>query len=188
MGRVIVIEFITLDGMIQDPDGSGGTASGGWAFRHGPETVAGDKFQLGASLDTGVMLLGRLTWELFAGIWPGRDNGFAQKMNAIDKLVASRGAPDVSEWVNSSVMCSPLASSVRQQRAHRDVVVAGSVSVVHELIDNDLVDEFRLLVFPDVLGGGRRLFPEGRTLALSTTRTAAVGAAVLTRYERVRST
>jgi hypothetical protein len=73
---VIVIEFITLDGIVSDPDGSGGTPTGGWAFRHGPETVAGDKFRLGSTLDEGVMVLGRRTWQLFSRLWPGRDDPF----------------------------------------------------------------------------------------------------------------
>jgi hypothetical protein len=69
---VIVIEFITLDGIVSDPDGSAGTRAGGWAFRHGPETIAGDKFRLGSTLDDGVMVLGRRTWQLFSRLWPGR--------------------------------------------------------------------------------------------------------------------
>ena len=76
---VIVIQFITLDGVVSDPDGSGGTPAGGWAFRHGPETVAGDKFRLGSTLDGGVMLLGRTTWQLFSRLWPGRDDPFAAR-------------------------------------------------------------------------------------------------------------
>jgi dihydrofolate reductase len=79
--RVIVIEFITLDGVVEDPDGSAGTPYGGWAFRHGPETVAGDKFRLGAIMETGTMLLGRRTWELFAGLRPHRVDPFSQRLN-----------------------------------------------------------------------------------------------------------
>lgn len=83
MGQVIVIEFITLDGVVSDPDGSAGTPTGGWVFRHGPETVAGDKFELAEVLDSAVMLLGRAAWQLFSRIWPGRSDPFADKMNAI---------------------------------------------------------------------------------------------------------
>ncbi|MBW8802147.1 MAG: riboflavin biosynthesis protein RibD, partial [Streptomyces sp.] len=101
---VIVIEFVTLDGIVSDPDGSAGTPTGGWAFRHGPETVAGDKFRLGRTLDDGVMLLGRTTWQLFSRIWPGRDDPFATRMNAAPKLVASRTLTDTSAWGNSRVM------------------------------------------------------------------------------------
>lgn len=90
---VIVIEFITLDGVVSDPDGSGRTPAGGWAFRHGPETVAGDKFRLGSVLDNRVMLLGRTTWQLFSQLWPGRDDPFSARMNAVPKLVATRSSP-----------------------------------------------------------------------------------------------
>jgi dihydrofolate reductase len=90
MGKVIVIQFSSLDGVVEDPDGREGTPSGGWAFRYGQEAVAGDKFDLGEVLDTGVLLLGRRTWELFSTIWPGRDDPFSRKMNAIEKLVVSR--------------------------------------------------------------------------------------------------
>ena len=75
---VIVVEFVTVDGVVEDPDGSGGTATGGWAFRHGPEAVAGDKFRLGPLLDTGTLLLGRTTWELFSKLWPGRTDEFSR--------------------------------------------------------------------------------------------------------------
>src|SRR5215510_12260892 len=95
---VIVIEFITLDGIVSDPDGSGGTPAGGWAFRHGPEAVAGDKFRLGSVLDEGVLLLGRKTWELFSGIWPGRDDPFSARMNAVPKLVATRTLTGTAAW------------------------------------------------------------------------------------------
>src|SRR5271165_3467787 len=101
---VIVIHFITLDGIVSDPDGSGGMPTGGWAFRHGPETVAGDKFRLGSALDDGVMLLGRRTWQLFSRLWPGRNDPFSARMNAAPKLVASRTLTDASAWVNSQVI------------------------------------------------------------------------------------
>jgi hypothetical protein len=100
---VIVIEFVTLDGIVSDPDGRGGTPAGGWAFRHGPQEVAGDKFQLGKILDEGVLLLGRSTWELFSGLWPARDTPFAARMNAVSKLVATRTYLDTSAWANSQV-------------------------------------------------------------------------------------
>src|SRR5262249_37286879 len=90
MNRVIVIEFGFVDGVIQDPDGNEGSPHGGWAFRYGPEPVTGDPFALGEVLGTGALLLGRRTWEMFAKIWPGRDDPFSAKMNAMPKLVASR--------------------------------------------------------------------------------------------------
>jgi dihydrofolate reductase len=180
---VIVIQFVTLDGIVSDPDGSGGTPTGGWAFRHGPETVAGDKFRLGGLLDEGVMLLGRTTWELFARLWPGRDDPFAARMNAVPKLVASRTLADVSAWANSEIVDGDPLDAVRQER--RDVIVTGSLSVVHRLAAEGLVDEYRLLTFPTVLRTGRRLFPAGGPPEHLRCRSAEqVGAAVLTRYQR----
>jgi dihydrofolate reductase len=180
---VIVIEFITLDGIVSDPDGSGGTPAGGWAFRHGPEAVAGDKFRLGSVLDSGVMLLGRKTWQLFSRIWPGRDDPFAARMNAVPKLIASRTLTDTSAWANSQVADGGPIDAVNRER--RDVIITGSLSIVHPLITADLIDEYRLLTFPTILGTGERLFPAGSPPAhlecLSAERS---GAAVLTRYGR----
>ena len=180
---VIVIQFITLDGVVSDPDGSGGTPAGGWAFRYGPETVAGDKFRLGSTLDGGVMLLGRTTWQLFSRLWPGRDEPFAARMNAVPKLVASRTLTDASAWANSRVIDGDVADAVK--REPRDVIITGSVSVVHALMAADLVDEYRLLTFPTVLGTGERLFPAGGPPAyLECLSAERAGAAVLARYGR----
>jgi dihydrofolate reductase len=179
---VIVIEFITLDGFTSDPDGSGGTPTGGWAFRHGRETVAGDKFQLGSVLDDGVMLLGRKTWQLFSRIWPGRDDPFATRMNAVPKLVASRTLTDASAWANSQVVGDAIDAVKREQR---DVIITGSLSIVHRLMTEDLVDEYRLLTFPTVTGTGERLFPAGGpTVYLECLSAEQSGAAVLARYQR----
>jgi dihydrofolate reductase len=180
---IIVIEFITLDGVVEDPDGSGGTPAGGWAFRHGPESVAGDKFRLGRLLDDGVLLLGRTTWEQFAGLWPHRDDPFSRRMNAAAKLVASRTLTDTSAWANSRLLDGDLADAVKNER--RDVVVAGSLGVVHTLMSHDLIDEYRLLTFPSVAGSGRRLFTAGRPPAhLRTLSADLAGAAVLSRFGR----
>ena len=182
---VIVIEFITLDGIVSDPDGSGGTPAGGWAFRHGPQTVAGDKFRLGSVLDGGVMLLGRRTWELFSRLWPGRGDPFAARMNAAAKLVASRTLADVPAWANSRVIGGDLTGTVQGEQ--RDVIITGSLSVVHALMAGDLVDEYRLLTFPAILGTGERLFPAGGPPAyLECLSAGRAGAAVLSRYRRER--
>jgi dihydrofolate reductase len=180
---VIVIEFITLDGIVSDPDGRAGTPGGGWAFRHGPESVGGDKFRLGATLDQGVLLLGRTTWELLSSLFPGRDDPFAARMNAAPKLVASRTLTDASAWANSQVLEGDLVEEVKRER--RDVIVAGSASVVHALMAEDLVDEYRLLTFPTVLGTGERLFPAGGPPAhLECLSAEQAGAAVFARYAR----
>ncbi|MFE4870275.1 dihydrofolate reductase family protein [Streptomyces sp. NPDC056682] len=182
---VIVIEFTTLDGIVSDPDGSDGTPLGGWAFRHGPQTVAGDKFRLGRTLDDGVLLLGRATWQLFSRLWPGRDDPFAARMNAVPKLVASRtlSHADMSVWANSQLIEGELVDAVERER--RDVVVSGSLSVVHRLMAADLVDEYRLLTFPTVVGTGGRLYPaDGPHTDLECLAAERVGAAVLTHYRR----
>jgi len=185
MSRVIVIEFLSLDGVMQDPDGREGTRQGGWAFRYGPEAVAGDKFALGEVLDTGTMVLGRRTWELFAKIWPGRDDPFSRKMNAMPKLVVSRSLAQADGWQNSTVLPGDLVAAVRERKRTRDITVTGSAGVVRTLMANDLVDEYRLIVFPLVLGEGTRLFPEGSAavnLALVSAET--VGPAVRLTYSR----
>ena len=180
---VIIIEFITLDGIVSDPDGSEGTPAGRWAFRHGPEAVAGDKFRLGSVLDNGVMVLGRKTWQLFSRIWPGRDDPFSARMNAVPKLVASRTLTGASAWANSQVVGGDPIDAIKRER--RDVIITGSLSVVHPLISGDLIDEYRLLTFPTILGTGERLFPAGspptHLECLSAERS---GAAVLARYGR----
>jgi dihydrofolate reductase len=186
MNRIIVIEFITLDGVVEDPDGSAGSPGGGWAFRYGPEAVAGDKFKLGSRLDDGALLFGRDTWQLFAKIWPGRSDEFSMKMNTAPKWVASRTLTDVSAWRNSSLIAGELTGEVQRLRRERDLIVIGSTSVVHTLMGRDLVDEYRLLVFPAVLGDGRRLF-DGRAAAavdLRLTSAEQSGAAALLCYER----
>jgi dihydrofolate reductase len=185
MSRVIVIEFVSLDGVTHDPDGSEGSRQGGWAFRYGPEAVAGDKFGLGEVLDTGAMLLGRRTWQLFAKIWPGRDDEFSAKMNAMPKLVVSRSLQQADGWQNSTVLQGDLVTEVGKRKQEQDIVVTGSASVIRTLMAHDLVDEFRLMVFPLVIGEGTRLFPDGTAavnLALTSARTA--GPAALLSYAR----
>jgi dihydrofolate reductase len=185
MNRVIVVEFVSLDGVTHDPDGSDGSAQGGWAFRYGREAVTGDPFGLGELLDAGALLLGRRTWQQFTKIWPGRDDPFSAKMNAMPKLVASRSLEHVDEWQNSTVLEDDLAAEVRKRKRAQEIVVMGSASVVSTLMANDLVDEYRLLVFPLVLGEGTRMFPEGTgqaDLALVSAQTS--GPTVRLIYER----
>jgi dihydrofolate reductase len=180
---VIVIEFITLDGIVSDPDGSAGTPASGWAFRHGTETIGGDKFQLGSTLDNGVMLLGRTTWQLFSRLWPGRSDPFSARMNAVPKLVATRTLTETTAWASSRVIGGDLIDTVRRER--RDVIITGSLSVVHALRAEDLIDEYRLLTFPTILGTGERLFPTGSPPAhLKCLSAEQAGAVVLTRYGR----
>jgi dihydrofolate reductase len=184
MSRVIVIEFVSLDGVMQDPDGSEGSRQGGWAFRYGPEAVAGDKFGLGEVLDTGTMLLGRRTWQLFSKIWPDRDDEFSAKMNAMPKLVVSRSMDRATEWQNSTVLEGDVVAAVRERKRARDIMVTGSASVVRTLMAHDLVDEYRLIVFPIVLGAGTRLFPDGTPIDLNLVSVQTAGPAVRLIYTR----
>ena len=184
MGHVIVIEFVSLDGVMQDPDGSEGSRQGGWAFRYGPEAVAGDKFGLGEVLDTGTMLLGRRTWQLFSKIWPDRDDEFSAKMNAMPKLVVSRSMDRATEWQNSTVLEGDVVAAVRERKRARDIMVTGSASVVRTLMAHDLVDEYRLIVFPIVLGAGTRLFPDGTPIDLNLVSVQTAGPAVRLIYTR----
>jgi dihydrofolate reductase len=178
--KVIVGQFVTLDGVTEDPDGSAGTPGGGWMFRYGPEAVAGDKFRLGPVLETGVKVLGRATWELLGGIFATRDDDFSLALAAMEKIVVSRSLTDVSHWANSTLLDGDLLDVVRERVRHQDVVVVGSGSVVEQLVAHDLVDEFRLVVFPLVLGKGRRVF-DGATspLELELTSSEAAGPGVL---------
>jgi dihydrofolate reductase len=184
MSRVIVIEFVSLDGVMQDPDGSEGSRQGGWAFRYGPEAVAGDKFGLGEVLDTGTMLLGRRTWQLFSKIWPDRDDEFSAKMNAMPKLVVSRSMERATEWQNSTVLEGDVVAAVRERKRARDIMVTGSPSVVRTLMAHDLVDEYRLIVFPIVLGAGTRLFADGTPIDLNLVSAQTAGPAVRLIYTR----
>lgn len=183
--KVIVAEFVTVDGLMEDPDGSGGTAGGGWAFRYGSAAVSGDKFRLGSVLDTGVQLLGRMTWELFGRIFSARDDDFSGQMNAMEKLVVSSSVRDVSAWSNSTLVQGELAAAVRERLQHQDVLVLGSGSVVDQLAAAGLIDEFRLMVFPTVLGAGRRLFSaDAAPMDLELTLSEDVGAGVLRQIYR----
>ena len=161
MGDVIVIQFTTLDGVVSDPDGRWGSDHGGWAFRYGLGPVSDDKFRLGSRMEQGVQLYGRRTWEHFARLWPGRDGDFADLMNAVPKRVATRTGIDPSVWSNSQALDGDVQAWVAQERTRRDVVVIGSLSLVHTLAAADLVDEYRLVTFPVVLGAGERLFGAG---------------------------
>jgi dihydrofolate reductase len=185
VNTIMVIEFVTLDGVVEDPDGSSGTPHGGWAFRHGPAAIAGDKFRMGPRLDAGGLLLGRRTWQLFSTLWPGRTDEFSARMNAAPKWVASSTLTDVSAWRGSTLVPGNIVDEVQRLREERDVTVIGSMSIVRALTRHDLVDEYRLLVFPALLGTGTRLF-EGDlgTTDLRLTSAEQTGPTALLRYER----
>src|SRR3954470_10847954 len=164
MGKLVVTEFITLDGVTEDPGGAEGTERGGWAFKfdRGEE---GGAFKLQELMDADVQLLGRRTYEGFAKAWPTMEGTgeFGEKMNAMPKVVVSTTLEDPT-WQNTTVVPgADLAAEVGalKERVDGDVLVAGSATLVRSLLAADLIDELRLMVFPIVLGGGTRLFAEG---------------------------
>jgi dihydrofolate reductase len=185
MGRIVVTEFISLDGVIEDPGGSEDFKYGGWSFEidRGED---GDKFKLDEALEADALLLGRKTYEGFAAAWPSRDGEFAHKFNNMPKYVVSSTLKD-PEWTNSTVLDGDLAEEVSKLRKDVDgeIVVHGSGQLVQALVENGLVDELRLMVFPVVLGEGKRLFGETsdkRRLRLSDSKTVGNGVQILT-YE-----
>jgi len=163
MGRIVVSEFVSLDGVMEDPGGSEGTPAGGWAFRF-ERGADGDRYKLEELTDAEAMLLGRVTYEGFAAAWPSieDDQGFAAKMNGMPKYVVSTTL-ERAEWQNSTILSGdPVAEAAAlRDRLDGNILVAGSTSLVHALHDAGLVDEYRLMIYPMVLGSGKRLFPEG---------------------------
>ncbi len=185
MGRIVVTEFVSLDGVIEDPGGSEDFKYGGWSFEieRGDE---GDKFKLDEALDAEALLLGRKTYEGFAAAWPSRDGEFADKFNNMPKYVVSSTLKD-PDWTNSTVLDGDLSEEVSKLRqdVDGDIVVHGSAQLVQALVENGLVDELRLMVFPVVLGAGKRLFGETsdkQRLRLSDSKTVGDGVQILT-YE-----
>ncbi len=161
MGRIVVTEFVTLDGVVEDPGGAEDFEHGGWSFEfdRGEE---GDKFKLDEALESDVLLLGRVTYQGFADAWPSREGEFADKFNEMPKYVVSTTLSD-PEWNNSTVIGGEVPEEVARlkDQIDGDIVVHGSPSLVRTLVENGLVDELRLMVFPIVLGSGKRLFGEG---------------------------
>jgi dihydrofolate reductase len=159
--KLIVSEFVTLDGVMEDPGGSEKTAHGGWAFQfeRGPE---GDKFKLDELYASDALLLGRVTYQGFAEAWPSRTGEFADKMNGMSKYVVSTTL-EKAEWKNSSLIKEniPEAISKLKKGPGQNILVAGSCRLVRALIQHDLVDEYRLMVYPVLLGRGKRLFNDG---------------------------
>ena len=160
MGRIVVTEFVSLDGVMEDPGGGEDFAYGGWSFEF-DRGEDGNKFKLDETLATEALLLGRRTYEGFADAWPSREGEFADKFNSMPKYVVSSTLED-PEWNNSTVLKGDVAVEVAKLRQEQDgdIVVHGSPRLVQTLVENDLVDEFRLMVFPVVLGSGKRLFGE----------------------------
>jgi dihydrofolate reductase len=187
MGKIVVTEFVSADGVIEDPGGSEDYEHGGWSFQidRGDE---GNQFKLDETMATDALLLGRVTYEGFADAWPSREGEFADKFNNMPKFVVSTTLDD-PEWNNSTVISGDVAAAVgglREQFAG-DIVVHGSAQLVNTLKDLDLVDEYRLMVFPVVLGKGKRLFTDGGDLTplkLSEAKQVGPDGVIILTYQR----
>ena len=161
MRTLIVSEFVTLDGVMEAPGGEPTHPHGGWVLEYfGPEQ---GQFKLEETLAADTLLIGRVTYETFASSWPTRGGEFADKMNSMPKVViiSTLTRP---EWNNTSVLGGDVVGGVKnlKQQDGGPILVAGSKTLVDTLLDHDLVDELRLMVFPVTIGGGLRLFPDTR--------------------------
>jgi dihydrofolate reductase len=191
MRRIVVTEFISLDGVVEDPGGAEGYKHGGWTFDF--NDPAGMQYKLDEVFQHDAMLLGRVTYEGFAAAWPGRTDeaGFADKFNGMEKHVVSSTLSDPS-WNNSHVIDpSDIAGAVNRlkEAGDGDILVNGSNTLMQALMEEDLIDEYRLMVFPVVLGQGKRLFQDGRprtTLRLTGSQQVGPDGIVVLTYVPVR--
>ena len=184
MGSIVVTEFVSLDGVMEDP-GGGEFKHGGWSFEI--DRGEGNAFKLEETMATDALLLGRVTYEEFAGAWPSRDGEFADKLNSLPKHVVS-STLERPVWNNSTLVSGDLGLAVAElkERYDGDIVIHGSAQLTQALIEHDLVDELRLMVFPVVLGSGKRLFGEStdkKRLELVDVKTVGDGVLIL-RYGR----
>jgi dihydrofolate reductase len=179
MRKLIVSEFVTLDGVMEAPGGEEGHPHTGWVFDY--VSPAQEQYKLDEVMDAEALLLGRVTYEGFAAAWPQRSGEFADKMNNMPKHVASTTLDEL-DWSNSELIEGDVAEGVGKlkERDGGALLVAGSCTLVQTLIENRLVDEYRLMIFPVVLGSGRRLFPERpEKLPLELVDTQAFGSGVI---------
>jgi dihydrofolate reductase len=188
MGRIVVTEFVSLDGVMEDPGGSEHTKHGAWTFKFS-RSEEGDKFKLDEVLDAEAQLLGRVTYEGFADAWPKMSGDpFSGKFNSMPKYVISQTLKK-ADWNNSTILSGNVLDEVRKlkQRLKGDILVSGSARLVQTLIANDLVDQLNLMVFPVILGSGKRLFGDTKDmkmLKLAKSRTVGDGVLILI-YNRV---
>jgi len=196
VGKIVISENVSLDGVVQDPTGEEGFRHGGWFGRMGDkDRLEWTKAEFDEALGTAALLLGRRSYEWFAARWPSRSGAWADRLNSLPKYVVSSTLDDPG-WNNTTVLIGEVAAEVSKLRRELDgdIVVYGSGQLVHTLIEHDLADELRLMVYPVVLGGGNRLFGESgeggesgdeKSLRLRGTRTVGDGLVHLT-YEFVR--
>jgi len=188
MGKIVVSENVTLDGVVQDPAGDEGLRAGGWVglIKDSPQL---GKLALDEALAAGAFLLGRRSYEWFAARWPSRSGQLADRLNSLPKYVVSSTLQHPA-WNNSTVLKGDVLTEVPalKQQIDGDIVVAGSFQLVHALIEHDLADELRLKIFPVVLGAGERLFgqtSDKKPMRLAGTQTLEGGITYLT-YQPVR--
>lgn len=187
MGRLIVSEFMTLDGVVDDPGGAESFDRGGWAFQF-ERGAEGDKFKFDEAMDSAALLLGRVTYEGFAEAWPARTGPFADKYNGMPKYVVSRTLRDPA-WSNTTVIDGDVGEAVAKLKRETagDIVVAGSIQLVRTLLEQGLVDELRLMLYPTVLGAGKRLFADtGAPIPLRITESRPAGETLIVILEPAR--
>jgi len=190
MGKLVVTEFVSLDGVFEDPGGAEDYEHGGWTFEY-DRGDDGNQFKVDELMDAQVQLLGRRTYDGFAEAWPSREGPFADKINNGAKYVVSNTLTDPS-WQNTTVISGDAVVGVSKLKEETEgtILVAGSGTLVQTLLAADLVDELRLMVFPTVLGRGRRLFPDGidrLKLTLAEGRTVGTDGVQVQVYTRPRS-
>jgi dihydrofolate reductase len=188
MGRIVITEFVSLDGVMEAPGGGENYEHAGWTFEI-DRGAKGDKFKLDEAFASEALLLGRVTYEGFAAAWPSVEGEFADKFNTMPKYVVS-STLEQAEWNNSTVLKGDVAEEVSKLRQEHDgdIVVHGSARLAQTLIEHDLVDELRLMVFPVLLGSGKRLFGDTsgkKPLRLTDSKTVGDEVAILV-YEPVR--
>ncbi|MFL5983169.1 MAG: dihydrofolate reductase family protein [Gaiellaceae bacterium] len=185
MGRIVVTEFVSLDGVMQAPGGGEDYEHAGWTFEidRGEE---GDKFKFDETMAADAQLLGRVTYEGFAAAWPDITDevGFAEKFNAMPKYVVS-STLERADWTNSTILNGDVVDEVKKlkEEVEGTILVHGSAMLVQTLIEHDLADEVRLMVFPVILGSGKRLFGETtdkKSLRLADSKVVGDGVAILT--------
>jgi dihydrofolate reductase len=190
MGRIVISENVSLDGVIQDPAGVEGFRLGGWVGRigsQGREDAA--KAALDEALGAEAMLWGRRTYEFFAARWPSRSGPLADRLNSMPKYVVS-STLEAPDWNNTTVLKGDVINEVSKLKAEIDgeIVVAASFKLWHTLMEHDLVDELRLMVYPVVLGAGERLFGEtSQKIPMRLVSTRTVDDLALLTYELVRA-
>jgi len=183
MRKLIVSEFVSLDGVMEDPGGAEGSAHGGWTM--GYVTPEGEAFKRDELFASDALLLGRVTYEAFAAVWPAftDEQGFAERMNSLPKYVVSRTLREAT-WNNSHIISGDVANAVAELKRQpgQNILVGGSRTLAQSLARDGLVDEYRLLVHPVVLGSGKRLFEGGdhATLELGEARSLPSGVVALT--------